>query len=112
MAAPRIAWSVTPKSAAQSLTSGSMARGTPSMVEQVVAPSALVDVEEQRADGVGGVGGVDAAAGQPPDQERVDGAEAELAALGLRAGALHVVEQPGDLGAGEIGIEQQAGRAR
>ena len=47
-------------------------------------PSAGVDVEQQRARGVGGVGGVHLAAGQPPEQEAVDGAERELAALGAR----------------------------
>ena len=29
--------------------------------------------------------------------------------FGPRAGARHIVEDPGDLGAGEIGVEQQAG---
>ena len=32
--------------------------------------------------------------------------------LGALARAFHVVEQPGDLGAGEIGIEQQPGLVR
>src|SRR3546814_2669028 len=49
------------------------------------------------------------AAGQPPQQEAVDGAEGELATLGALPCARHVVEQPGDLGAGEVGVEQQAG---
>ncbi len=84
------------------------ARGTPKRPSSVVVPGAVVDVEEQRPRGVGGVGGVDPAAGQPPDQEGVDGAEAKVAALGPLARALHVVEQPGELGAGEIGIEEQA----
>ena len=52
------------------------------------------------------------AAGQPPQQEGVDGAEGEMAVLGARARALDVVEQPGDLGGGEIGIEQQPGLGR
>ena len=42
-------------------------------------------------------------------QEGVDGAEGEMARFRQRPRALHVVEQPGDLGGGEIGIEQQAG---
>ncbi len=49
------------------------------------------------------------AAGQPPDQKRVDRAGQQLALLGPLAGAGHIVEQPGDFGAGEIGIEQQSG---
>ncbi len=40
-------------------------------------------------------------------QVAVDGAEQELAALGARARARHMVEDPGDLGAGEIGIDDQ-----
>ena len=52
------------------------------------------------------------AAGEAPQQEGVDGAEGEMAGLGERARALHVVEQPGDLGGREIGIEQQPGLGR
>ena len=67
------------------------------------------DVEQQRARGVGGVGRV-RAAGQPPEQEAVDGAEGELAPLRAAARApVDVVEEPGDLGGREIGIEH-AGR--
>ena len=50
-----------------------------------------------------------AAAGQHPDQPGVDGAEGKLAALGRGARAGHVVEQPGELGAGEVGVEDQPG---
>ena len=50
-----------------------------------------------------------APAGQPPQQPGVDGAEGEPAGLGGGARAVHVVEQPGQLGGGEIGVEQQAG---
>ena len=39
----------------------------------------------------------------------VDGAEREFAALGPLARAGHVVEQPLELGAGEIGIDDEAG---
>ena len=54
----------------------------------------------------------DRAAGQAPEQEAVDGAEGELAALGGGARARRVVEQPGDLGGGEIGVDDEAGRRR
>ena len=43
--------------------------------EQVVVPCARVDVEQQRARGVGGVGDMNLAVGQAPDQKAVDGAE-------------------------------------
>ena len=48
-------------------------------------------------------------AGQVPQQPAVDGAEQQLAAFGACARAGHVVEDPLDLGAAEIGIDQQAG---
>jgi hypothetical protein len=47
-----------------------------------------VDVEEQRARGVAGIGDVQPAAGaELPQQPAVDGAEGELAALGAAARA-------------------------
>ena len=49
------------------------------------APVERVQIEQQRARRVRHVGDVRRAAGQPPDEEAVDGAEAELAALGARA---------------------------
>jgi hypothetical protein len=49
------------------------------------------------------------AAGQPPQQEAVDRAEGEFAFLGPRARAVDMIEDPGELGAREIGIEQQPG---
>ncbi len=52
------------------------------------------------------------ARGQPPQQVAIDGAEHQLAALGAGARAGHVIEDPGDLGAGEIGIDDQAGLGR
>ncbi len=76
---------------------------------QIGIPLALVDVVEQGARRVGGVGGVDLAAGQPPQQEAVDRAESELAFVGAGAGAGDIVEDPAQLGAGEIGVEDQPG---
>ncbi len=49
------------------------------------------------------------AAGQPPDQIGIDGAEREFATLGATAGVGDIVENPGDLRGGEIRIEQKAG---
>ena len=56
-------------------------------------PAVVANVVEQGAAGVGRVGGMHPAAGQPPDQEAVDRAEAEVARLGPGAGAVDVVEQ-------------------
>ncbi len=46
---------------------------------------------------------------EPPHEEAVDGAEAELAALGARARAGHVVQEPRELRAAEVRIEHEAG---
>ena len=73
--------------------------------EQLRAPGALVDVEEVGARGVGGAGRVEPAAGQPPDEKAVDRAEGEVAAP-ARAGER--IEQPGELGRREIGVDQEA----
>ena len=108
-AAPRMEASVVPKLALQLVHLGQQRARHAEQAQQIVVPRALGDVVEQRAAGVGGVGGMHAAAGEPPDEKAVDGAEGEVAGLRQRAGAGHVVEQPGDLGGGEVGIEQQAG---
>ena len=48
---------------------------------------------------------MDAAAGEPPDEEAVDRAEGEVAAL-TRAG--QGIEQPGELGRREVGVDEEA----
>ena len=53
--------------------------------QQFVVPLQRVDVEQHRARRVADVGDVARAAGQLPDQPRVDGAERELAGVGARA---------------------------
>ena len=80
--------------------------------QQIVVEGALGDVVEQRARGVGGVGGVHLAAGQPPQQEACRWCRRPGRRLARGARALHVVEQPGDLGGREVGIEQQPGLGR
>ena len=51
------------------------------------------------------------AVGQVPDQPAVNGAEQQLAPLRLLPGALHMVQYPFDLGAAEVGVDQQTGGA-
>ena len=46
---------------------------------------------------------------KPPDQEAVDRAESQFAALGAFARTLDVIEQPRDFRAAEIGVGDQAG---
>ena len=50
--------------------------------QQLVVPLQRVDVEQHRARGVAGVGDVQRAAGQLPDEPGVDRAERQLAGLG------------------------------
>ena len=70
-----------------------------------------MDVVDHGTAGVGLVGHMDLAAGQVPDQPGVDGTEGQLAPLGPLTGAGNVVQQPCDLGAGEVGIGHQTGLA-
>ena len=74
-----------------------------------LVPLAAFDIEQHGARGIGRVGRMHLAAGEPPQQETVDGAEGELAWLGFGARAFDMVEQPGDLAGGKIRIEQQPG---
>ncbi len=113
IAAPRIAFSVDAEIVGAVLDLGQQRRRDVEDVQQLRVPRVLRDVVDQRARGVGGVGGVHLAAGQPPDRGSVSIVPASSSPLlGPLPRAFHVVEQPGDLGAGEIGIEQQAGLAR
>src|SRR5439155_9083294 len=71
-------------------------------------PRTRVDVVEERARGVGRVGGVHCPARELPHQPGVDRAEAELA-LGRALGRPRdVLQQPAQLGAGEVGVEDEA----
>jgi hypothetical protein len=78
-------------------------------LEQLRVPLALHDVEEQSARGIGHVGHVLVPAGQVPDEPAIHGAEGQLAALGTRPRAGHVIQNPLHLGRGKIRIEHQAG---
>ena len=101
---------VVPKIRLLPWTSGSMASGTSNSRHSSAVPALLADVVEHRPAGIGDVGRVDRAAGQPPQQEAVDRPESQLAALGPGAGSWHMVEHPGDLGRREIRVQNQARR--
>src|SRR5688572_18608306 len=68
-----------------------------------------MNVQEQSAGGVGDVRDVTPMSAELEQQPAVDGAEGELAALRARTCAGNLLEQPRELGAGKIRIEQQAG---
>ena len=76
-------------------------------VAEPAAPGHVVDVEEERAAGVGDVGGVDAAAGEPPDEERVDRAEEHVARGAPRREPGDRLEEVHDLRGREIRIEEE-----
>ena len=82
--------------------------GNAQQVKQFLVPFQRVDVEQHRAGGVGDVGHVDLAAGKLPDEPTVHGAEAEFAGLGLLASPGNVLKDPVDLGAGEVGVDDEA----
>ncbi len=71
-----------------------------------------MDVQQQGARGIGGVGGVNRSAGQFPDEPGVYGARQQAASLGRISRAGRVVQDPGHLGGRKIGVEQQARRRR
>src|SRR5690606_12629568 len=67
----------------------------------------LMDVVEQGARGVGVVGDVGLALGHLPHQPAIDCAEQQLTAPRTLTAALDVIENPLELGPGEIGIDDQ-----
>ena len=83
--------------------------GDAEQVEHLVVPVAGRQRHEHGAGGVGDIGHMGRAACEPPDEEGVDGAEGQLSAVGGVARAGYRVEDPGRLGAREVGVENQAG---
>ena len=67
-----------------------------------------MDVKKRSARGIGCIGRVHLATGQAPQQKGIHRAKGQIAFFGALAGALHVIENPGDLGGTEIRIQQQA----
>jgi hypothetical protein len=47
--------------------------------------------------------------GHAPDEPAVDGAESQFAVLSPFTGPVYVIEDPLNLGAGKVGVENQAG---
>ena len=81
------------------------------VLDDRLVPLQGVQVHQHGARGVGDVGDVDTAvraAGHVPQHPGVHVAEQQVALVGLLASALDVVEDPLDLGAGEVGGQRQA----
>ena len=71
-------------------------------------PAHVADIIQHGAAGVGVVGHMRAPAGQLPDEPGIHRAEEQTAFLGHLAGIRHIVQDPLDLGAGKIGIDEEA----
>ena len=76
---------------------------------ELLVPAEIVNIKQHCARAVGIVRHMGAAAGQIPDEPRVHIAEQQLAALGALARTRNVIEDPLDLRAGKIGVDEQAG---
>ena len=50
--------------------------------------------------------------GQVPDEPGVDVAEQQFAILGAAAGVRNMIQNPADLAAGKVGIDDEAGLSR
>ena len=77
-------------------------------LQERVVPAQAVDVIEHGAGGVGVVRGVDGAAGELPEEPGVHSAEEDLPLPGPLPGAGDLVQDPLDLGGGEVGVRYQA----
>jgi hypothetical protein len=73
--------SVSPNCAALSRTSGSARGGTSNSAQSSGVPAQLADVEQERAAGVGEVGGKNFSAGEPVNEIGVHGADNGVAAF-------------------------------
>ena len=90
---------------------GHHAQRDPEDAQDFLVPGQGVEVHEQGAGGVGDVRDMDSAvhpAGQVPEDPRVRVAEDQVTGLCLGPGAINVVQDPLDLGAGKIGGQRKA----
>ncbi len=68
-----------------------------------------MNVEQQSTRRIRRIGCVNFPAGKTPEQIRIDGAEGEFAARRFIGDAGNIAQKPGELGTGEIRIEQKPG---
>ena len=68
-----------------------------------------MDIEEEGACGVAGIGDVQCPGGEVPGQPAVDRAAGELTGKSALAGTGDMVEKPGKLSTGEVGVEEETG---
>src|SRR5262249_7305123 len=77
--------------------------------QHFIVPLQSLEVEQHSARGVGVVGNEAGAFREPEREPRLDGSEAKLPAFGARTPGGPLVENPLELGPGEIRINRQAG---
>ena len=77
--------------------------------QQFFIPLPRMQIVEQGTRCIRCIRHVAGTAAEVPEQPAVDGAEGQFAAPRTVAGAGNMIEQPFQLGAGKIGVEQQAG---
>ena len=65
-----------------------------------------MEIVHQGPGGIARIG--DVFPGHPPTKPGIDRSEGELARFGALSGAVHMIEHPARLGAGEVRIEHQA----
>ena len=88
---------------------GQDGRWNAEQLQQLVIPAIGGNVIERGPAGIGRIGDMQRPAGQLPDQPAVDSAEGQLPGLGPGSRAVHTVEDPGDLGGREIGVQHKSG---
>ena len=80
--------------------------------QQIRIPNATADIEQHGARGIGGIGRMHAPAREAPQQKAIHRAESKRTAFRRRPRARDIIQHPGELCRGEIGIGQQAGAFR
>src|SRR5690606_26293432 len=85
------------------------APGDVQQIQELIIPLVRVDVVEKCTRGVRYIRHVEPAARHFPDEPRIDCPEGQLALLGPFARALHVIQDPLNLGTGEVSIDHELG---
>ena len=75
----------------------------------LLVPAQILNVKEHGAAGVGVVGNMRFSSGQLPHQPGVHGSEQQLPGSGPLPSPFHMVQNPLELGGGEVGVDEQAG---
>ena len=76
-------------------------------VTQIIIPVIFADVKQVGPCGIRGIGCVRLAAGQAPQKETIDRPKRQIALIGPRTRARHMIQNPRHLGRGKIRINQK-----